>query len=102
MIGALFDSATAERYDLVNKVCAPAELDKEVQALTEVMLAKNPIALRRTKFALNKSADMTVHQALALERPIQPFPSREEGITDFQTKEGRTKRRALSKDFWQN
>ena len=52
--------------------------------------------------SVDQVLDMTVHQALALERPIQPFPSREEGITDFQTKEGRTKRRALSKDFWQN
>ena len=30
---------------------------------------------------------------------ITPFPSEREGIRDFQTKEGREKRRALSKGF---
>lgn len=101
MIGALFDAETAERYNLVNKICAPEDLDKQVAALSEVMLAKNPIALRRTKFALNKSADMTVHQALSLERPIDPYPPAKAGITDFQSKAGRDKRRNLSKGFWQ-
>lgn len=112
MIGALFSAQTAERYDLVNCLCAPAELDKEVDALVKVMLAKNPISLRRTKFALNKSADMTVDQALSLERPIQPHPflkpvtgvpkDSTAGISDFTTKEGREKRRRLSRDFWQS
>ncbi|RJF88211.1 enoyl-CoA hydratase/isomerase family protein [Oleomonas cavernae] len=101
MIGALFDTETAERYNLVNKICAPEDLDKEVAALSEVMLAKNPIALRRTKFALNKSADMTVHQALSLERPIDPYPPAKAGIADFQSKVGRDKRRNLSRGFWQ-
>lgn len=112
MIGALFNAQTAKRYELVNRLCAPADLDKQVNALVEVMLAKNSIALRRTKFALNNSADMTVHQALSLERPIQPYPSaqpaqgiskfKNPGIADFQTKEGRERRRELSKNFWQD
>ena len=100
MLGALFSGTEAERYNLVNRLVEPEDLDAEVARLTEVVLSKNPIALRRTKLALNKSADMTVHQALSLERPITPFPSEGEGIRDFHTKEGREKRRALSKGFW--
>ncbi len=100
MIGALFSGTTAERYDLVNRLVEPEALEAEVAKLTEVILTKNAIALRRTKFALNKSADMTVNQALSLERPIQPFPTEGAGIRDFQTKEGREKRRQLSKGFW--
>lgn len=112
MIGALFDAQTAKQYQLTNRLCDAAELGKEVDKLVEVILAKNPIALRRTKFALNKSADMSVHQALSLERPIQPYPfmtpstgmpaNTQAGIADFTSKQGRDRRRALSKNFWQD
>jgi hypothetical protein len=44
---------------------------------------------------------MTVHQALSLERPIQPFPTEAIGIGEFQTREGRERRRNLAKAFWQ-
>jgi len=103
LIGALFDAVTAERHDLVNRICAPAELDREVDALCEVMLAKNPITVRRTKFVINKGADLHISGALAFEVPIEPiatgFPT--VGIRDFTTKEGRERRRKLSRDFWQ-
>ncbi len=112
LIGALFSAQTAKDHQLVNRICAPQDLAKEVDALVEVMLAKHPIALRRTKFALNRSADMTVDQALSLERPIQPFPHMRSatdaapqeavGIAEFTTKEGRERRRRLSKRFWQD
>lgn len=102
LLGALFDGRAAERYDLVNRLVEPDELDTEVARLVEVVLSKNPVTLRRTKFALNKSADMTVHQALSLERPITPFPTGGAGIADFQTAGGRNKRRELSKTFWQD
>jgi enoyl-CoA hydratase/carnithine racemase len=102
LIGALFDAGTAARYELVNRVCQADDLDREVERLTEVILAKHPVTLRRTKFALNKSADMTVEQALSLEVPVQPYPSERDGISDFTTKEGRARRRALSVAFWQD
>lgn len=111
MIGALFSGQTAKEYELVNRLCSAEALQAEVDALVEVMLAKNSVSLRRTKFALNNSADMTVHQALSLERPIQPSPHSKpiqgvsgfstKGIADFTTKEGREMRRKLSKHFWQ-
>jgi enoyl-CoA hydratase/carnithine racemase len=108
LIGALFDAATAERYDLINRTCAPEQLDAEVEALTEVMLAKNPVTLRRTKFILTQGADHHISAALAFEVPIHPYPNTAEnghgpqGIIDFTTAETRKQRRALSRDFWQD
>lgn len=107
LIGALFDAATAERYDLANRVVAPDRLDEEVAALTEVMLAKHPVTVRRTKFALNQGADHHISAALAFEVPLQPFPPAEDGrlsqgIVDFVSREERERRRALSRDFWQD
>ncbi|MBA3670207.1 MAG: enoyl-CoA hydratase/isomerase family protein [Sphingomonas sp.] len=58
LIGNLFDAATAERYNLCNRVCAADQLNAEVEGLCEVLLAKHPLTTRRTKFALNKSFDV--------------------------------------------
>jgi len=73
LIGALFDAATAERYDLVNRVVAPEDLTVEVEALCRVMLRKHPLTVRRTKFIMNKGADLHISGALAFEVPITPF-----------------------------
>ena len=100
LIGALFDARTAERYDLCNRLCAPESLEAEVAALRDVLLAKHPLTTRRTKFALNKSFDMSVESALALEVPIQPTTPEKQGIKDFTSKAGRESRRKLSKNFW--
>lgn len=113
LLGALFDAQTAERYDLVNRICAPAKLDAEVAALTEVILAKHPATLRRTKFVLNHGADLHISGALALEVPLMPFPVKgmdsdtpvkaaTQGINDFTDRDARENRRRLSKHFWQN
>jgi len=107
LIGALFDAATAERYDLVNRLCAADELDQEVEALTEVILAKHSVTLRRTKFIMNQGADLHIAGALAFEVPIQPAAIEEDvplthGIADFTTRDKREQRRALSKHFWQD
>ena len=80
----------------------PEDLDREVQALTEVILAKNPTTTRRTKFILNKGADLPISGALAFEVPITPFPPKAQGIQDFTDRDARTARRKLSKDFWQD
>jgi enoyl-CoA hydratase/carnithine racemase len=102
LLGALFSAATAERYDLVNRVCTPADLDREVKALTEVILAKHPTTTRRTKFILNEGADLHISGALAFEVPIMPFALEAHGIADFTNREARTARRKLAKDFWQD
>jgi len=105
LIGALFGAATAERYDLVNRVCPPEQLDDEVDALIEVVLAKHPVTVRRTKFILTQGADLHVAGALAFEVPLQPYPSGEDGVAgirDFTDPEARARRRELSEHFWQD
>jgi len=107
LIGQLFDARTAERYDLVNRVCKPEHLDAEVDALVAVMSAKNPITVRRTKFALNKAADLPLSGAMGFEIPIRPFANKPgrfatAGMEDFANPETRARRRRLSKSFWQD
>ena len=107
LIGQLFDAATAERYDLINRVVKPAELDEQVDALVKVMLAKNPVTIRRSKFALNKGADLPLSGAMAFEIPIQPFASKPgrfatDGMEDFADPAARAERRKVSKTFWQD
>jgi enoyl-CoA hydratase/carnithine racemase len=107
MIGQLFDAATAERYDLINRIVAADELDTQVSTLIEVLAQKNPITLRRTKFALNKGADLPLSGAMAFEIPITPFANKPgrfatEGMEDFAQPDTRAQRRRLSKSFWQS
>jgi enoyl-CoA hydratase/carnithine racemase len=107
MIGQLFDAPTAERYDLINRIVPADDLDTEVSALMEVLAQKNPITLRRTKFALNKGADLPLSGAMAFEIPVQPFANKPgrfatEGIQDFAQSDTRAHRRRLSKSFWQH
>jgi enoyl-CoA hydratase/carnithine racemase len=104
LIGALFPGEVAERHGLVNRLCAPQDLDGEVNALVEVMLEKNRSTLRRTKFIMNKGIDQHISASLAMEVAIMPYPAKITGladasqasIADFQTKEDRERRRARS------
>ncbi|MCW3063404.1 MAG: hypothetical protein JWN32_576, partial [Solirubrobacterales bacterium] len=98
LIGQLFDAQTAERHDLINRICRPEDLDAEVDALVDVMAAKNPITVRRSKFALNKGADLPLSGAMAFEIPIKPFASKDGrfatvGMEDFASRDSRVARR---------
>src|SRR2546423_8653568 len=53
LIGALFSAEKAERYDLVNRLCKPEDLDAEVAALTEVMLSRNAQTVSTTKYFID-------------------------------------------------
>jgi enoyl-CoA hydratase/carnithine racemase len=106
MIGQLFDAPTAERYDLINRVVPAEALDAEVSALIEVLTEKNPLTLRRTKFVLNKGADLPLSGAMAFEIPVQPFANKPgrfatAGMEDFAQPESRARRRQVSASFWQ-
>ncbi|MFG1667804.1 enoyl-CoA hydratase/isomerase family protein [Streptomyces sp. Y7] len=100
LIGALFNAETAERYDLINRLTTPEQLDAEVESLIEVMLAKEPRVVERTKKYLKYGAD-NIDFGLALEsewigRALT------EGVRDFRDRDKREQRRKLSKTFWQN
>lgn len=100
LIGALFDAHTAERYDLVNRVAAAEDLDTEVDALVEVLLAKDPMCVRRTKKYLNLAAELHISGGLGFEAEATPRTF-SQGIVDFTDPDRRRERRALSRDFWQ-
>jgi enoyl-CoA hydratase/carnithine racemase len=104
LIGMLFDAETAERYNLINRIVAPEQLDDEVEALCRVMLEKNPVTVRRTKFIMNRGADLHVSGSLAFEVPLMPFDiaSGGKGLQDFADREARAKRYKLSRAFWQD
>ncbi len=103
LIGALFNGQRAKEYGLVNRVVTSTEeLNKQVAALTEVMLAKHPLTTRRTKFILDKGADLHISGALAFEIPIMPYARGSKGLKDFTSAQGRANRRELSKNFWQD
>ncbi len=101
LIGALFSAATAERYDLVNRLCEPEDLDREVAGLIEVLLSKSPMTTLCTKYFLDKGADLDMWGSLFFEGapPRQPFGK---GIADFVQKSSRDERRKLIMDFWQD
>jgi enoyl-CoA hydratase len=101
LTGALFSAQTAERHDLVNRLCEPEALDEEVDSLIEVLLAKSPQTLLTTKYFLDHGADLDMWQSLVFEGA----PPREgfgQGIKDFVSPESRNARRELVKDFWQD
>jgi enoyl-CoA hydratase/carnithine racemase len=72
LLGYEFSGRQAEQWGLVNRVVAREDLDTEVQALTELMLAKSRYAIRRTKHVLRHAADGVLSQAAAFELPVDP------------------------------
>jgi enoyl-CoA hydratase len=101
LIGALFSAEVAERHDLVNRLCEPEALTCEVDALVEVLLAKNPATLRVTKYFLDKGADLDLANSMIFEG-APPRQLERQGIADFVEKGSRDQRRKLVMDFWQD
>jgi enoyl-CoA hydratase/carnithine racemase len=101
LIGALFSAALAEQHNLVNRLCEPEALSREVDALAEVMLAKNPNTLQVTKYFLDKGADLDMANSMIFEvAPPRQFEM--QGIADFVEKSSRDQRRELVRDFWRH
>jgi enoyl-CoA hydratase/carnithine racemase len=99
LIGGLFEAATAERYNLINRLCSPEELDTDVAALVETILDKNAATLQTTKYYLNKAAELTAGQGMWFEgAPSRSYGGR--GIAEFVHRDGRDKRRALAMSLW--
>ncbi|MEM7096421.1 MAG: enoyl-CoA hydratase/isomerase family protein [Actinomycetota bacterium] len=99
LLGTLFSAAKAERYDLVNRLVTPEQLDAEVDHLVEILLSKGTEALRRTKYYLDQGADLNYGQTMAFEGVPREAPSWE-GIRDFVGTDSRNERRKLLDGFW--
>lgn len=67
LTGDMIDAATAERIGLANHVHPPAELMAKAEEMMRKMLAKGPVALRKTLQAVVASVDLPIDEGLALE-----------------------------------
>jgi enoyl-CoA hydratase len=96
LIGRLFDAATAERYDLINRISAPDRLEHDVNVLVDSLVEKSPYATRCTKYFLNKAAELSGTEGLWLERaPQRPVPGLQDPVAGR-----RGKRRAPTGSLW--
>ena len=63
----MIDASTAERFGLVNHVVEPSDLMTKAEELMTKMMAKGPVALRKTLVATRSALDMTVDEGMDLE-----------------------------------
>ncbi len=67
LTGDMIDASTAERFGLVNHVVEPSDLMTKAEELMTKMMAKGPVALRKTLVATRSALDMTVDEGMDLE-----------------------------------
>ncbi len=72
---------------IVNKVCNPAELMKDVEATAQEIMQKGPVAIELAKRVINDGADLDLPSGLAMERAAFPLvfatEDKTEGVTAF-------------------
>ena len=113
IIGALMSAERAVDWGLWNQVVPDDKLDEEVDALLEVLRAKNQQACRQLKFIINRGCETDLYTAQGFEMlsgglsgAMNGFwevadADQGKGVVDFEKKGDLwKKRRALSKDFW--
>lgn len=83
----------------MNRLVEPEDLESEVERLIEILLSKDPVALRCTKYYLDNGADLDYAKVMAFEGapPRQRFG---QGIKDFVETDTRNERRKLLDGFW--
>lgn len=113
IIGALMPAQRAVDWGLWNRVVPDNKLDEAVEALLEVLRAKNQQACRQLKFIINRGCETDLYTAQGFEMlsgglsgAVNGFwevtdADQGRGIIDFAAKgEAWKKRRELSKNFW--
>ncbi|MCD6586479.1 MAG: enoyl-CoA hydratase/isomerase family protein [Desulfobacteraceae bacterium] len=113
IIGALMSAERAVDWGLWNRVVADDKLDEEVDALLDVLRAKNQQACRQLKFIINRGCETDLYTAQGFEMlsgglsgAVNGFwevadADQGKGVVDFEKKGDLwKKRRALSKNFW--
>lgn len=113
IIGALMPARRAVDWGLWNRVVDNDKLDDAVDALLEVLRAKNQQAVRQLKYIINRGCETDLYTAQGFEMlsgglsgAVNGFwevadADQGKGVLDFKEKGDRwKKRRALAKDFW--
>ncbi len=90
LTGLPFGAAEAERWGLVNRVCAPGELlPKAVETATRIA-GNAPISVRQAKQSIQRGLDMSIWDGLAYEieayNRMVPTEDRREGVLAFNEK----------------
>ena len=89
MTGELIDGRKAAQWKLVNEAVPQAQLKARVTELANVLLEKNPVALKATKDAVRRVGEMTYDNAedylVRAQQAANSFDQegRKEGITQF-------------------
>jgi trans-feruloyl-CoA hydratase/vanillin synthase len=89
LTGELIDGKKAAEWRLVNESVPLVELEGRVRALAEVLLAKNPVALKAAKDAIRRVREMTYDNAedylVRAQEAANSFDNegRKEGIRQF-------------------
>jgi enoyl-CoA hydratase/carnithine racemase len=71
MTGDPIDAATAEKWGLVSRVVAQAELMAEAQKIAQAIAARAPIAAETAKLNLRAAWELSIANAIAYERDLQ-------------------------------
>jgi enoyl-CoA hydratase len=113
IIGALMPAKRALDWGLWNRIVGNDRLDEEVEALLEVLRAKNQQACRQLKYIINRGCETDLYTAQGFEMlsaglsgAVNGFwevsdADQGSGVQDFAAKGDLwQRRRTLSKDFW--
>jgi enoyl-CoA hydratase len=77
----------AKEWGIVNKVCGPLELLKDVELTAREIMKKGPVAVKLAKQVINEGSDLDLVSGLALERATFPIifatEDRNEGVGAF-------------------
>jgi enoyl-CoA hydratase len=113
IIGALMPAKKAVEWNLWNRVVPDDKLNEEVNALLEVLRAKNQQACRQLKYIINRGCETELYTAQGLEMLSAGLSGavnglwqvrdadQGSGVLNFAEKGGLwQKRRSLAKHFW--
>jgi enoyl-CoA hydratase len=113
LLGALHPACRASELGLWNRVVEDDRLEDEVEALIEVVLAKNQQAVRQLKFIINNGVEADLHTAQGFEALSAGLSGavngawqvgdadQASGIASFVTNGDKWRdRRSASRDFW--
>jgi enoyl-CoA hydratase/carnithine racemase len=73
MTARSIDAQEAERIGLINRVTAPAELERGTELLVEELLANSHVAVGRAKRVIDASARPALAQTLEMEVAVQEY-----------------------------
>jgi enoyl-CoA hydratase len=112
LLGALQSAKRAVELDLWNRVAPDGDLDREVDALLELLRSKDQQAMRQLKFIINNGVEADLHTAQGFEvlsatliaalGGMADIPDADHnGVLAFAAKsELWQHRRGLARDFW--